>query len=133
MQPTARTLKVLRADGWQAQVVEQWISYTKQRRDLFGVIDILAVRGSETLGVQCTSDSNMSARINKSVAEPKLRQWLNGPRRFEVWGWGKKGKAGKQKLWQVRREVITLDDLADAAQEERMFSAKSGNPPAQGV
>lgn len=36
-----------------------------KRHDLFGMLDLLAVRHRETLGVQVTSAGNVSARRNK--------------------------------------------------------------------
>src|SRR3546814_2519291 len=68
--PTARTLAKLRADGWLAWVVEKWIPQTRKRSDLFGFIDILALRDGEVLAVQATSRSNVrdrkSTRLNSS-------------------------------------------------------------------
>lgn len=68
MTPTELTLKHLRAEGWTVAVVERWNPHARIRQDLYGFIDILALRGSETLAVQATSYTNMSARIKK-IAE----------------------------------------------------------------
>ncbi len=100
MTPTQRSLKKLRDEGWHCAIVEKWNSFTKTRHDLFGCIDILAVRGEHTLGVQTTSASNVGARVRKfaeSEDVPKLRDagWI-----LKIWGW-RKGKDGK---W-VCREV----------------------------
>ena len=54
-------MKRLRDAGWRAQVVEKWIPHTRQRLDLFGCIDIIAIKGDITLGVQTTSASNAAA------------------------------------------------------------------------
>lgn len=89
MSPTERSLKYLRAQGYRAVVTERWNPFAKIRQDLFGIVDILAVKAGETLGVQCTSDSNVSARVTK-IAEhentPALREagW-----KLEVHGWTK--------------------------------------------
>lgn len=89
MSPTERTLKYLRDQGYTAVVTERWNSFAKIRQDMFGIIDVLAVKRGETLGVQCTSADNVSSRVNK-VAEhestPKLREagW-----RLQVMGWTK--------------------------------------------
>jgi len=98
MSPTQLTLRALRADGWQAQVVEQWVPGANVRRDLFGIIDVVAVRGTETLGVQATSASNVSARVRKiaesdTIAAVREAGWL-------VWvhGWGK----GSNGRWECR-------------------------------
>jgi hypothetical protein len=106
--PTALTLSKLRADGWTCQVVESWIPRINCRRDLFGVIDIVAVRrGQAPLAVQATSTANVSARIAKASREPRLRAWLGSGATFEVWGWGRRD--GK---WECRKTALTLDGLA---------------------
>lgn len=54
MTPTARSLAECRKRGWHAQVVEQTIPRTFIKRDLFGVIDIIAVTPSkERVGGLC--------------------------------------------------------------------------------
>lgn len=50
------------------ETVERWIPGANIRKDLFGWIDLLAIRDGETLAVQTTSWSNMSSRVNK-IAE----------------------------------------------------------------
>ena len=89
MTPTQRTLKKLRDDGWIAEVVERWVPGANIRKDLFGWIDIMALRDGQTLAVQCTSYSNMSARVKKieeseTIAEVRKAGW-------SVWviGWRK--------------------------------------------
>jgi hypothetical protein len=88
--PTERTLKKLRGEGWLAEVVERWIPYARVRKDLFGWIDIIAIRDGDTLAVQCTSKSNMAARVKKiresdTIAPVRAAGW-------NVWvvGWAKK-------------------------------------------
>lgn len=63
--PTELTLAFLRTDGWLAEVVERWIPGANIRKDLWGFGDVIAIRGTETLLVQTTSWSNVSARLNK--------------------------------------------------------------------
>jgi len=100
---STRTLKLLRDEGWIAQSVQYWNSFAHVRHDLFGFIDVLAIRDCETLAVQCTSASNHASRRKKSQDSPILKKWLTCPcRRFEVWSW-KKDKHG----WQVRREAVS--------------------------
>jgi len=85
--PTSRTLDALRKSGWTCQVTERWNPFAKVRQDLFGGIDLLAIRPGETLGVQATSKSNVSARVKKLYAEPKLKVWMEAGNLLEVWGW----------------------------------------------
>ena len=108
--PTQRSLEYLRADGYIAQVVERYCPHSRKRIDLFGVIDIVAVREGTILGVQTTSTSNLSARVTKSLEEPRLQVWLSSGARFILHGWSKKGKRGRKKTWQVVVKEITLGD-----------------------
>jgi hypothetical protein len=67
--PTELSLHHLRTEGWTVDVCERWIPGAGvaggTRRDLFGVLDLVGLRGPETLGVQTTSALNVSARLNK--------------------------------------------------------------------
>ena len=86
MTPTQHALRMLREDNYLAAVVERWNSHARVRQDLFGIIDILAVRGSECLGVQATDNTNHSHRVKKLKAALTTADWLCPPfRRLEVW------------------------------------------------
>ena len=114
--PTARTLEVLRDEGWIAAVVEHWNPHARCRQDLFGFIDVLAIWGPNTLAVQATSGANHANRRAKLLSEklrPTVRGWLNGgTRSLEVWSWAKRGARGERKVWQCRKEPIRLEDLS---------------------
>jgi hypothetical protein len=98
--PTARTLAWLRKDGWTCGVVEKWIAQTKQRKDLFGGIDIIAIKKDHpVLGVQATTTTNQSTRVKKMLEIPELKLWCEAGNLLWVVGWSQKGKAGKRKLW----------------------------------
>jgi hypothetical protein len=112
--PTSRTLEALRKDGWKAQVVEHWNPHVKRRKDLFDCIDVLAIRGEETLGVQACAVSSQAARMAKAVASEGAAAWLaGGNRRLEVWGWGKKKlkRGGKAMRWHVTVRPVALSEL----------------------
>jgi len=115
MTPTARTLKQLRSEGWQCQVVERFCHFSKRRIDLFGCIDIVAIKPSEgTLGVQATSGANTSARVSK--ARELVRPWLEAGNAFQVHGWRKLTRGKKRPVWEpqivrlgiIGGEVVTL-------------------------
>ena len=112
--PTVRSLALLRKAGYSAQVVERYNPYAHVRIDLFGFIDIVAVKEGESgvLGVQTTSQSNVGARIKKVLGIPQAKIWLQAGNSIVVHGWAKKGKAGKRKLWQVTTRCITLEEIA---------------------
>jgi len=96
-----RALKYLRDEGYFAEMVEHWDSFTRRRHDLFGFIDILAVGNGETVGVQVTSRNNMSSRRTKMQASPVLAaMWGAG---WKVWLFGYDKPAHR---WRLRVEEV---------------------------
>ncbi|MFZ9649512.1 MAG: hypothetical protein ACO29C_05430, partial [Fluviibacter sp.] len=71
MTPTQRSLAYLRDEGYLVAIVEHWNPFARIRQDLFGFIDLLAIRRDETLAVQVTA-SGVSARVKKIEASPLL-------------------------------------------------------------
>ena len=55
MSPTQLSIRHLKENGYLVSVVEKWNPFVKIRQDLFGFIDVLAIRENETLAVQVTS------------------------------------------------------------------------------
>lgn len=110
--PTSRTLAFLRAEGYEAEITEHYNAFSKKRHDLFNCIDVLGIKEGQILGVQCTTDSNVSARLEKIKGISQVVVWLKAGGLLEVWGWAKKGPRGEMKRWKVRRIVVTLDMLA---------------------
>jgi hypothetical protein len=98
--PTQRSLAHLREQGATVVVVERWNPFSRTRQDMFGIIDLVALLDGQTIGVQTTSLSNMSARVKK-IAEcehlPALRKsgW-----RLLVHGWGP-GSNGRYRLREI--------------------------------
>jgi hypothetical protein len=113
-------MNLLRKGGYKVGVVERWLPQVKQRKDLFGWCDLVAIRADKigVLGVQVTSSSNMAARLTKMVAIPELLVWLRAGNRAEVHGWVKR----KNGRWECRRRSVTLRDLTG-----------HGGPPEPGV
>jgi hypothetical protein len=113
MSPTARTLKWIRDAGYHAQVVETWVPQTSQRRDLFGVIDIVAVDGTTTLGIQATSTANVAARVQKCLSHDGAKQWLACPTR-QLWvvGWRRYAHPLDGRWWRPTIRRIARSDLA---------------------
>ena len=68
MTPTQRSLKYLREQGYTVAIVERWNAFAKIRQDLFGFIDLLAIKPGETLAVQTTASGvdRKSTRLNSS-------------------------------------------------------------------
>lgn len=111
--PTVRSLALLRKGGYSAQVVERYNPYGRVRVDLFGFIDIVAIKDGESgvLGVQTTTQAHASERVQKILEIPEAKIWLATGNRILVHGWAKKGKANERKLWKVSTVEITPKDF----------------------
>ena len=96
--PTQLTLKLLRDEGWTVEVVERWIPGANIRKDLFGFIDLVALKGDLTLGVQATSYSNMGARIKKIENAELLSQVRRACWHLWVIGWRKQNNRWTHKI-----------------------------------
>jgi hypothetical protein len=98
MSPTQLTLRKLKTDGWTTlAIVEYFVPFAKVRRDLFGFIDVLAVKDGDTLGIQCTTFNNRLARVRKIEDSEHLPVLREANWSLEVWGW-RKNKSNK---WEV--------------------------------
>lgn len=86
---TLRSRKLLEEQGYTVATVEYYNSFTKRKHDLFGCIDLLAIGNGETLAIQVTSKSNMSARIHKIEDSPALIEMIKSNWRVIVHGWQK--------------------------------------------
>jgi hypothetical protein len=101
MSPTQRSLKLLREAGWTCEIVENFNSFTKQRKDLFGFADLLCIKeGAKPLLVQVTA-SGWAARRGKILAIPTARVCLRSGFDIQVHGWRKllKKRGGKARVW----------------------------------
>lgn len=89
---TQRSLKNLRERGYTPWIVEHWNVYAKIKRDLYGFLDIVAIKADRpgVLGIQTTTASNLSARINKAEGLPAFRVWVAAGNSVEFHGWLKK-------------------------------------------
>lgn len=102
MTPTQRTLEVLREEGYTCAIVERWNPHARIRQDLFGFIDILAIKRDETLAVQCTS-TGVASRIKKIMESDYLPKVREAGWKIQVWGWRKNSK----NRYVLRRENIS--------------------------
>jgi hypothetical protein len=89
MSPTQRSLKLLRDRGYLAEVVEKWIPGANIRKDLWGWCDVVGVKRGETLAVQATSASNVSARVKKIADSETVGKVREAGWRIVVFGWKK--------------------------------------------
>src|SRR5262245_35398555 len=106
MTPSARSTKLLTAAGYRVGTVERFVGYPPpgHRLDLFGFVDLIAIRPGETLAIQTCSATDHSKRVAKIYAAPALADCLAAGWRVEVHSWRKFKRTGR---WEVRREVIT--------------------------
>lgn len=98
MSPTQRTLAKLRKEGWTAAVVERRNHGAFVTHDLFGFIDVLAIRDGETLAVQTTSGSNVSSRVRKIADAEHLAAVRSAGWCIHVHGWRKNARG----RWECR-------------------------------
>lgn len=99
--PTTRSLAHLRKAGYLCAIVEKWNSHTMTRSDLWGFVDVLAIREGEILAVQTTSRSNVSARVRKIAEHENVGTVRKAGIRIEVHGWAKKGRFWELKIVDV--------------------------------
>jgi hypothetical protein len=100
--PTQRSLEYLREQGYHCEIVEKWNSFTKQRKDLWGWCDILAIRKDEVLAVQVTA-SAVADRIKKIQDSTTVALVRDAGIRIECHGWRKNSKG---------RYVIRVEDIS---------------------
>lgn len=113
--PAQRTLAELRRLGWRYSVSSWWNSFSKQRADLCGFADVIALDPENNLHwIQYTVGSSHAARRNKIEANEWARSLsMRGKDRVEVWSWSLRGKVGKRKLWTLRVERGFFVDLKE--------------------
>ena len=85
--PTQRSLKLLRDDGWNCAITEHWNPFAHIRQDLFGFVDILAIRDREMLAVQTTTLEHSKAREEKIRSNPLSEILKSTGCKIIVHGW----------------------------------------------
>lgn len=107
--PMQRTLKLLRGQGYVCGITEKFNSFIKIRQDLFGFIDLVALKPGEIIGVQCTTGAHHAEHKTKII--PLARPWLEAGGKIWLITWSKnKVEKGKKKeTWVSRLEEITID------------------------
>lgn len=103
----SRTLKVLKKDGWICALAEKWNPFVGIRQDLFGFMDILALKpGHRIRAINATTASEIGRHIEKYRENAALRYWLKsiGQPHFELWAWRrlKSTEEGKRVEWRPR-------------------------------
>ena len=112
---TSRTLEYLRSQGWEADKVEQFNPYAGkfgQRKDLFGIIDIVALSEHGITGIQ-SCGSSFSEHNNKILESPLALKWLEKGGTLILIGWRKikLKRGGKAMRWSPRIKKYTRDEF----------------------
>ena len=102
--PTQRSLKHLKEQGYTVAITEKWNPHARIRQDLFGFVDLLAIREGMTLAIQTTSSNNYADRKKKVQDHENLPKVLSAGWQVRIHGWRKNAK-GK---WVVREESVSL-------------------------
>lgn len=98
---TTRSIALLRDRGYQAERTEHYNPFCKRYFDLFGFIDILAVKEGCTLAIQTTSRGGMSQRRRKILEHENLAAVLAAGWGVELHGWDKRNRR-----WRVKVERL---------------------------
>ena len=112
---TSRTLRYLREQGWDADKVEQFNPYAGkfgQRKDLFGIIDIIALTEHGITGIQ-SCGSSFAEHDRKILDSDMTIKWLEAGGALILIGWRKikLKKGGKAMRWSPRIKQYKLEDL----------------------
>ncbi len=104
---TPRTMKMLRDLGYEVQKVEHYHFYSKMTTDLFGVIDLIAMKPGILIGVQSTSYNQRTPHIQKILAEPRALTWVQ----TGCWLWMVSWKKEKMKRGGVAFRYVPVLDV----------------------
>jgi len=112
---TSRTLEYIRSQGWDADKVEQFNPYAGKfgkRKDLFGVIDIIALTDKGIMGIQSTGQA-FAEHNRKILEEPMSLKWLEKGGSLMLIGWRKiKLRPGAKAMrWSPRIKEYTIEDF----------------------
>lgn len=127
--PSAKARRWLEKSGWTVDVTEHWNHFSKRRHDLFGFVDMIAIRaGAPIRFIQVTSWPNVTAR-RKKITEPyddnldELRKRAAGiimshrAAVIEVWGF-KSGRIPKDRV------NLKIQRLTQATTNEQQWNTR---------
>jgi hypothetical protein len=111
---TSKTLDYLRKEGYHPGIVERFIPKVMIRRDLYNIIDIIAMGNGSILGVQSTGANGRSAHRKTILNAPESVAWLRSGGGLWLVTWAKllKKRGGKQRVWTPRIEKFSLSDFS---------------------
>ena len=100
--PTVLSLKKLREEGYTCWITEHWNNWSKTRQDLFGFIDIIALKKNETLAIQTTTATNLNARVKKISDSESVKYVRKAGWKILVWGTYKQNNR-----WQIKEVDVS--------------------------
>jgi len=112
---TSRTLEYIRSQGWEADIVERFNPYAGkfgQRKDLFGIIDIIALGECGIIGIQSCGQS-FAEHDRKILENPLALKWLEKGGELMLIGWRKVKlkRGGKAMRWSPRIKHYLKEDF----------------------
>lgn len=90
--PTQLSKAHLEAQGYLVAITEKWNQFARIRQDLFGFVDLIGIKDGETLAVQTTSGSNVSARVKKIADHENVGAVRAAGWKIVCHGWSKNAK-----------------------------------------
>lgn len=125
---TSRTLKYLRGQGWEVDIVERFNPYVGKfgiRKDLFGIIDIIALAEHSIVGIQSCGQS-FAEHKKKILEAPLSLEWLKSGGRLILIGWRKLKlkRGGKAMRWTPRIYEFKRDDYERKIDEIKRIQTK---------
>jgi hypothetical protein len=91
-----KVLQILKKDGWVCWAPPK-VKF--QQSDVFGIIDVLALRGNQRKNIQLTTLPNVSARRKKITAFLTTHQVVLP---VEIWAWHPKKRTFKKEKINIK-------------------------------
>lgn len=101
-----RSMRLMREREFTVDIVERWNPWGRVKNDLFGVIDLVAIKPGLILGVQSTTKGQVGPHLKKILAEPRALMWLRAGAELWVHGWYKEVRGARQ-YWMCKEVQIT--------------------------
>jgi hypothetical protein len=102
--PSQRTKARLAEQGYHPFKTEHWNAFSRQREDLFGIADFLALGDNEVIAVQTTTADNLASRVRKIAEHPNVGIVREAGIGIHVHGWYKSRRQG---IW-----VCNIEDVS---------------------
>lgn len=105
-QTTQRSLAKLRKEGYICHIAEKWNQFGGIRQDMFGFIDILAIRPGEIVGIQTTSESNVASHIKKIIGHKNFLAVRDSGMKIYLHSWQRVKRKDKRDIIKFREIKI---------------------------